>query len=1015
MHAEKVADGDYSNDDMPLVGFIRFGTDFSENFYQVELPLQFTPYGSTAADVIWPEVNEMDIALDDLNKVKSTGIVNQSLNSIQYYEVVNGEVNPVEEFAPRTPGRPRIGIRGNPSLGSLRSVMLGIKNDDNLPARGEVWFDELRMAELNNNGGWASIVALDANMADFANISATGSKSTPGFGSIDQTPNERSREDATAYDLVTNLNMGQLLPKKWGVQLPVNYGIGEQLITPEYDPVYDDLKLNDLVSAANTPEEADQLKEQAQDYTKRTSINLIGVRKNRTEEAEPNIYDIENFTFNYSYNKTYHRDFEIASLRDQKVVAGMVYNYAFKPSILAPFAKKDSLFTGDYLKWLKDFNFNWLPTSLSVNSNYNRAFNQQRFRDVLEPGVDALSLPLLQQRNYLFNWQYSLNYSITKSLRVVLTGANNRIIRNYFSNPEDPESDIDQSLSLWDGFWNIGEPNRQSQQLQLNYEIPLNKIPFLDFINAQYSYTSNFDWQRGGDAIREVAGEDINTVQNANTHNITAELTMQRFYDYIGLKKRSGKTMANKTPTKNPGTGKESAEENKTSTLFNVAVDVLTMLKRFNINYNESNGKVLPGYIRSVGFIGTAKPSLGFVFGSQADVRFDAARKGWLTTFTDFNQQYIETTNKQLNVTATAQPIRDLTIDLVADRNYASSYQENFKVEEVMTDQYEYQNLLGNQYGNFSISTMMITTAFRPSDEFYSENFQNFKDNRIVIANRLVSDRNQDTGVVDGDGFPERYGKNNQDVLLPAFFAAYTGQNVNRVNLDYFRSVPVPNWNIKYTGLMRINWFKEKFKRFSLNSGYRAAYSLNSFQTNLERQNGVIDPTNQDFLPEQILNNAVLTDMFNPLIRVDFEMQNSVSVLAEVRTDRTLSMSFDNDLLTEINGREYSLGLGYRIKDVKMVTNIGGQTQRLKGDLNLKGDISLRDNITIIRNLDIGNNQITSGQNLMSIKFTADYALTKNLNMMFFYDHSFSQFAVSTAFPQTTINTGFTLRYNFGN
>src|SRR5690606_28362748 len=157
-----------------LVGFIRFGTDFSENFYQVELPLQFTPYGSTAADVIWPEVNEMDIALDDLNKVKSTGIVNQSLNSIQYYEVVNGEVNPVEEFAPRTPGRPRIGIRGNPSLGSLRSVMLGIKNDDNLPARGEVWFDELRMAELNNNGGWASIVALDANMADFANISATG-------------------------------------------------------------------------------------------------------------------------------------------------------------------------------------------------------------------------------------------------------------------------------------------------------------------------------------------------------------------------------------------------------------------------------------------------------------------------------------------------------------------------------------------------------------------------------------------------------------------------------------------------------------------------------------------------------------------------------------------------------------------------------------------------------------------------------------------------------------------------
>jgi cell surface protein SprA len=144
-------------------------------------------------------------------------------------------------------------------------------------------------------------------------------------------------------------------------------------------------------------------------------------------------------------------------------------------------------------------------------------------------------------------------------------------------------------------------------------------------------------------------------------------------------------------------------------------------------------------------------------------------------------------------------------------------------------------------------------------------------------------------------------------------------------------------------------------------------------------------------------------------------MKNSLSVLAEVRRDRSMALSFDNNLLTEINGKEYTLGLGYRFKDVKMVTNIGGQKQRLKGDLNLKGDLTLRDNITIIRNLELDNNQITSGQNLFSFKFTADYALTKNLNALFFYDHSFSKFKVSTAFPQTTINAGFTIRYNFGN
>ena len=262
---------------------------------------------------------------------------------------------------------------------------------------------------------------------------------------------------------------------------------------------------------------------------------------------------------------------------------------------------------------------------------------------------------------------------------------------------------------------------------------------------------------------------------------------------------------------------------------------------------------------------------------------------------------------------------------MVADRQYLDSYQENFNV----VDQ-EYNLQLGNSYGNFNISTMMIGTAFGKSDEFDSSTFQQFKDNRITIANRLVSDRSQPIGDLDEDGFPELYGKTQQEVLLPAFFAAYTGQDAERVNLDTFRDIPIPNWNIKYTGLMKSKWFKKKFKRFSLSHGYRASYSINSYQTNLEKVQLIndgqdpINAENLDILPDLILNNVVLTDEFNPLIRVDFEMINSVSVLAEVRTDRALSLSFDNDLMTEINGKEYTVGLGYRFKDVKFVTNIGG-------------------------------------------------------------------------------------------
>ncbi|MDO1513485.1 cell surface protein SprA [Maribacter confluentis] len=1025
MHAEKIVDSDYADTSTPLVGFLRIGTDFSQNYYQMELPLQFTPFGSVSDTEIWPEINELTVALSDLNKVKSLWITGGELNEMRFFEIENGEVVPVDEFDVRTPGKVRIGIKGNPSLGSIRSIMVGVKNQDILPARGEVWFNELRLAGLDNNGGWAAVASVDANIADFANISATGSTSTSGFGSIDQMPNERAREDAISYDVVTNVNVGQLLPKKWGIQIPFNYGISEQVITPEFDPVYDDLKLDDLIDAAPDQETADEIREQAEDYTKRTSINVIGLRKDRGDEADANFYDIENFTFNYSYNETDHRDFEIAQLRDQSVNTGFVYNHSFEPVEVAPFAKKDSLFTGKYLQWLKDLNLNLLPSTIGVNSNINRQFNAQRFRDVREEGVDRLELPELQQRNYLFNWQYAINYNLTKSLRLNLTGSNNNIIRNYFNEnePEDSFNRIDNTLGLWDGFFDVGEPNRHSQQMQLNYEVPFAKIPALDFINTQYTYTSNFDWQRGGDAVRQVVGSDINTVQNANTHTITSSLTLQKFYDMIGLKKRSAPKAAAAGPIRRDKAGVPAEDQEKikgkTSDFFNTVVDVVTMVKRLNLNYSENNGTVLPGYTQSVGFIGTARPSVGFIFGSQADVRFEAARNGWLTAFPEFNEQFVQRTNKQLNITATAQPTRDITIDLVADRQYSNSYQENFNVE----DQ-EYKVQLGNTYGSFSISTMMIGTAFGRSDEFDSANFEQFKENRLTIANRLALENNIPLNT-NGE-FPEGYGKTQQNVLLPAFFAAYTGQDAGRVNLDTFRDIPIPNWSIKYTGLMKNKWFKKKFKRFSLSHGYRSAYSINSFQTNLEKEQlrknriadpsiALTDPETGNILPDLILNNVFLTDQFNPLARVDFEMKNSISVLAEVRTDRAMSLSFDNNLMTEINGKEYTVGLGYRFKDVKLVTNIGGTKTRLKGDLNLKADVTLRDNITIIRNLDIDNNQITSGQNLMSLKFTADYALSKQLNALFFYDHSFSQFAVSTAFPQTTINTGFTIRYNFGN
>ena len=275
-------------------------------------------------------------------------------------------------------------------------------------------------------------------------------------------------------------------------------------------------------------------------------------------------------------------------------------------------------------------------------------------------------------------------------------------------------------------------------------------------------------------------------------------------------------------------------------------------------------------------------------------------------------------------------------------------------------------------------------------------------------------------------GYPIGFGKNNQAVLIPSFLAAYTGlyttgagDAAKGVSLDAFRNFPIPNWTIKYSGLMRYKFFKERFKRFSIQHAYRASYTINSFRSNLDYNPNVAIQDNSgigNFLNNTIIANINLVEQFNPLIRIDFEMKNAFKILAEIKKDRSLSMSFDNNLLTEVQGREYIVGVGYRFKDVIFSSQLADNpTGIIKSDINLKIDISYRNNKTIVRYLDYDNNQLGGGQNIWTARLTADYSLSKNLTAIFFYDHSFSKPVISTSFPLTNVRAGFTMRYNFGN
>ena len=1018
--------------DGEMAAFLRFGNDFTQNYYEVEIPLKVTLQNDAdTPEKIWPTENNLDLPLDLLTNLKTLMLSADpaDLTDQGVLTKFDYELDPNIDAAN---SRIKISIKGNPNFGQVRTLMVGVRNNTgkeplNLPVRnikGEVWFNELRLSGMDNKGGMAAILSLDSNFADFATISATGRMSTIGFGALEDGPNERSREDAQQYNIVTNLNLGKLLPKKWGINVPFNFSTGEEIITPEYDPFNQDIRLDQLIEVTPDQAEKDNIRNRAIDYTKSKSINFIGVRKDRGAEQKPHVYDPENFTFNYSFNEIKRHDYEIEDYVDQQVRTGVDYTYTFQPKAVEPLKNTGFMKKSSYWKLLSDFNFNYLPSNINFSTNILRQYNRQQFRQVELLSPDNLPLEALYRRNYLFNYQYGFNYNLTKALKLNYTAATSNIVRNYL---DDDGFTID-SFTVWQDYWNFGEANTHNQQLTVNYELPINKLPFLSFLKSTYTYTGDFTWQRASIAESRFEIENVdgtidvfnlgNTIQNNGAHRLNTALNMDLFYKYIGLVKKAPAAATRPAAQGAPKPGERiDNRRNKTASEGNVflngLIGVVTSIKNVQINYAETGGTVLPGYVQGIGVFGTTKPGLGFVFGNQEDIRYEMARNGYLTNYPNFNQNYTEVVTRNLDMTANVDLFPDFKIDLVANRTYIDNFSEQFDVLDG-----QYQSRAPYNSGNFSISTMMIGTAFGRSDELGSAAFDDFRSNRLIVADRLAQNYYGNNSFLrDAEGYPIGFGKNSQAVLLPSFLAAYTGGDAGGVSLGAFRNIPIPNWTIQYTGLMRYQFFKDNFRRFSVRHAYKASYTVNAFRSNLDYDIAPTVPDQSGNLPNRLLiSNVNLVEQFNPLIKFEMEMKNSFKFVAEMKKDRALSMSFDNNLLTEVKGLDYVLGVGYRIKDVIFNSALADNPMGvIKSDINIKADFTLRQSQTIVRYLDYDNNELAGGQNLWSLKLTADYSFSKNLTAIFFYDHAFSKAVISTSFPITTIRTGFTMRYNFGN
>jgi cell surface protein SprA len=1004
IHAEGESEGLKNGD---LRAFIRLGTDLENNYYEYELPLNVTPDGSNDATQIWPTENELNVALEEFYLAKQ-------LRS-------NAGASFTDDFVYDLGGGKKITLRGLPDMSNVRVIMLGVRNllkqdnpnsDDGLSKCGEVWFNELRVVEFNNQGGEAATARLVTKLADLGTFTVSGNYQSIGWGGIDKKLNDRNLNEITLYDIQTSLELGKFFPAKWGLTIPFFMQRGEQFIRPKYNPLNPDILLETTVKAAQTEGEKDNILKAAEDYTSRRSFNFSNVRKNRTGGGKAKPWDIENFNFSYSFQEVFRRNQQIAANLQRTWRASGQYTFATGAKNIEPFKKL--IKPKKWLSLIRDFNFTPYPQSFSVRGDVNRYYSRLLNRNNDNP---LTSNPILYDKNFTLNRVYDLRWDLAKSLKLDYQATTNARV-------DEPTGRIDRGEepskvdTIRENFINLGRTTNYTQVTNITYTLPLNKIPLLDWVTSSARYSANYGWTTAPPAAKQLG----NTIQNSQNYSYTGQFNMLNLYNKIPALRRINQNRNRPAPRpkaeeeeEDEGNGNKKKKKKKRDpgTGFGASLaKTLMMLKNASFTYTSTKGVTLPGFRHTPLYLGNDAernaPGWDFVFGSQnSDIRYRLANEGFLSNNTLQPNFFTQTTRKDFSGSATLEPLRDFRVELRFTRNQTENIQSTFRFDTTFN---EFRDFGFQESGSFQIGISTLRTALRGKETSSNEKgFQQFLNNRFVVAQRYASEDPRSTTTAQ-TGFPEGYTDKNQDVLISSFLAAYTGTNSQNQDLGLFPKVPFPSIRVNYNGLSRLKQVKKFASSVTLSSFYSSTYNMPQYMTILSTSD-TINPLDGNFDPRYEIRSVTINESFNPLLRIDINFVNNFTTNLEYKSTRNLALSLANYTLIETRNSEFVIGVGYRAKEIYLPFKIRGKKPFLRNDLNVRFDFSIRDVVTITRQIQTEVSTPTQGQQILSIKPQIDYMLNEKLNLRFFYDRRVTTPATSNAFPTAITQGGISLRY----
>lgn len=529
-HANALEQNTTNLKDRELAVFIRLGSDYKNNYYEYEIPLTLTAPRSNynrnvPADrkLVWPEENMLDVALSIFTNLKKERNKAKAQGMASY-------MAPYSAYDSEHPNN-KLTIVGNPSLGEVKTMMIGVRNNSGDVKSGEVWVNELRLKEHNNKGGWAANANLNVQLSDFGSVNATGRYVSEGFGGLEDGVASRSTDNYGTYSVTTSLEMGKFFPDKAKVSIPLYYSVTKEKTLPKYNPMDTDMELKDALEAAGSKTERDSIENIAVTKVTQTNFSVSNARVGIATKRHPMPYDPANFSFTYSHAHQ-HTTGE-TTVREQRDNWRGALDYSWTPVYKSwePFKKIKN--KSKWLDILKRFGLNWLPQNLAFNTEMTHETYELQERDM--ESLTKSQLPITFSDQFLWNREFALRWDLTKNLHMNFQSAthaqvdvpypdvNTDLYADQYHAWKDSvyRSAVLNSVRTW------GTPLDYSQSFTASYKVPLNLLPVFDWVNTDASYSSNYSWERGM--------EDENGNSYGNTVNTHRELTLNGSFNLVKL------------------------------------------------------------------------------------------------------------------------------------------------------------------------------------------------------------------------------------------------------------------------------------------------------------------------------------------------------------------------------------------------------------------------------------------------------------------------------------------------